>query len=311
MLPKTVDEFIAHIKAQPGRCRCRHSDRRCLDLARAGFQLAADLPVDAVLWVPTLGSAPSLVELMGGYIDAVCCSIPAAAQVEGSCVPSVMSQERLQRTDIPTLRESGIEWQMVGWRGLVLPKETPDAIVETLSNALMEITHPNPTKVHAKECGVEIRHGEDFEAFLAAEDAKWGESDQAAGYARHYERTFHSSSGQFDGQPSSGWSLGPAYCSPAGFVSRDSQPIRTPGLLFSDSPAPCSFWPVFGVSFSAFERARRPNIPRPTLNRPPREWPDGVTSGSGFLATDHPVLMPQVGFILSSALFAVDVVGPR
>ena len=113
---------------------------------------------------------------MGGHIDAVCCSIhEAAAQVEAGelRVLTVMSQERLY-ADIPTLRESGIEWQMVGWRGLVL-KETPDAIVETLSNALMEITQSESyqTFMQKNGFGVEIRHGEDFEAFLAAEDAKW------------------------------------------------------------------------------------------------------------------------------------------
>ncbi len=189
---KTVDEFIAHIKAQPGKVQMSGTATGgAWDLARAGFQLAADLPVDAVLWVPTLGSAPSLVELMGGHIDAVCCSIPeAAAQVEAGelRVLTVMSQERLAAyPDIPTLRESGIEWQMVGWRGLVLPKETPDAIVETLSNALMEITQSESYQrfMQKNGFGVEIRHREDFEAFLAAEDAKWEKVIQATGYAQN------------------------------------------------------------------------------------------------------------------------------
>ena len=33
---------------------------------------------DAVTWVPTTGAAPSIVELLGGHVDAITCSIPEA-----------------------------------------------------------------------------------------------------------------------------------------------------------------------------------------------------------------------------------------
>ena len=37
-----------------------------------------ELPVDSVVWVPADGAAPAIVELLGGHIDLICCSVPEA-----------------------------------------------------------------------------------------------------------------------------------------------------------------------------------------------------------------------------------------
>jgi tripartite-type tricarboxylate transporter receptor subunit TctC len=188
---KSLEEMLAHVRANPGKVQMSGTATGgAWDLARAGFQLAADLPVEAIRWIPTEGSAPSLVELMGGHIDAVCCSVPeAATQIEAGelRVLCVMSGDRLAAyPDMPTCQESGIEWEMVGWRGLLLPPDTPDAIVKRLSEALAEITQSASYKSFMKKngFGVEVKHGEDFEAFLRAEDAKWKQVIEATGYAR-------------------------------------------------------------------------------------------------------------------------------
>ena len=151
---KTVDEFIAHIKLNGASADVWHSDRRCLGLGTSGFSAGCG----SAGGCGALGSNPrfssSLVELMGGHIDAVVAVSEAAAQVEARSYVSSRSCRRSgwQRTGIPTLRESGIEWQMVGWRGLVLPRETPDAIVEN-SFQCPDGNHPIRIlpNVHAKE----------------------------------------------------------------------------------------------------------------------------------------------------------------
>ena len=188
---KTIQDLVDHIKANPGKVQMSGTATGgAWDLARAGWQLAAGLPVEAVLWVPTLGSAPSLVELMGGHIDVVCCSIPeAAAQIEAGelRVLGVMAGERLAAyPDVPTCKEAGIDWEMVGWRGLLLPKETPDTVVATLSQALEKITASEAYQSFMEKngFGVQIRMGEAFETFLAAEDTKWEQVIQATGYAQ-------------------------------------------------------------------------------------------------------------------------------
>ncbi len=187
---QTLGEFLDHIKANPGKVQMSGTATGgAWDLARAGFQIAAGLPVDAVLWIPTQGSAPSLVELLGGHIDAVCCSVPeAAAQIDAGelRVLSVMSSERLSDyPDYPTCKEAGIDWEMVGYRGLLLPLKTPPEIVNKLTEAFSEITQSEKYQSFMKKngFGIELKQGAEFGAFLEAEDAKWEKVIEATGYA--------------------------------------------------------------------------------------------------------------------------------
>ena len=170
----SLGEFLEHVKANPGKIQMSGTATGgAWDLARAGFQIAAGLPVNAILWIPTEGSAPSLVELMGGHIDAVCCSVPeAATQIEAGelRVISVMSSERLvDYPDYPTCKEAGINWEMVGWRGLLLPLDTPQEIVSQLKKAFGEITQSEGYQIFMKKngFGIELKQGSEFRDFLS------------------------------------------------------------------------------------------------------------------------------------------------
>ena len=151
--------------------------------------LADGLPVNSVIWVPTEGAAPSLVELLGGHLDAVCCSVPeAAAQVEGGQlrVLTVMSQERLpDYPNFPTCLEEKVDWVAVGWRGLAVPKGTPQPIVDRLSQICQAIAESDQFLDFMKRngFGVEIKMTTDFVEFLKKQDEQWKSVVEAAGYA--------------------------------------------------------------------------------------------------------------------------------
>lgn len=188
---KTLTEFIADVRANPGEYTMSGTATGgAWDLARAGFQLAADLPVEAIRWIPTQGAAPSIVELLGGHIDAVCCSVPEAiSQIEAGelRVLSVMAPERLpEYPGIPTMKEEGVDWVAVGWRGLALPKGTPAPIVQKLTEACDRIAHSESYKTFMKKngFGIEIRTGQAFADFLAEQDRQWKDVIEAVGYAR-------------------------------------------------------------------------------------------------------------------------------
>jgi tripartite-type tricarboxylate transporter receptor subunit TctC len=187
----SLSELLDYIKANPGELKMSGTATGgAWDLARAGFQVAAGLPVESVLWVPTKGSAPSLVELLGGHIDAVCCSVPeAASQIEAGQlrVLAVMSPERLpDAPDAPTVKEAGIDWEAVGWRGLAVPRNTPQAIVEVLAKHALEIVESKEYQDFMRKNGfaIEVRGPEEFREFLAVQDAQWQSVIQAAGYAQ-------------------------------------------------------------------------------------------------------------------------------
>ncbi|HEX7861617.1 MAG TPA: tripartite tricarboxylate transporter substrate-binding protein [Verrucomicrobiae bacterium] len=177
---KTLDEFLKFVRENPGKLRMSGTAKGAAwDLARMGFLMAAGLPVDSVVWVPAKGAAPAIVELLGGHIDAVCCSVPEAmTQIESGELRAlaVMSPERLKDfPNIPTVRELGVDWEAVGYRGLALPDDAPEEIVKELESACMEIAHSEAFATFMKKNGFapEVKGAAAFGDFLKAQDEQW------------------------------------------------------------------------------------------------------------------------------------------
>jgi tripartite-type tricarboxylate transporter receptor subunit TctC len=153
-------------------------------LALAGWLDSADLPAEAVTWIPSEGSSPSLQQLLSGGVDMVCCSLPEARSLlESGDVRAlgVMSPKRAVGFDsVPTFREQGRDWTLGGWRGLGLPKETPDEIVTTLANAIERIVSRPAEAGSFAEFMQQQRFDDtwrrppEFEEFLAENDDKLG-----------------------------------------------------------------------------------------------------------------------------------------
>ena len=188
---KTIDEFMEHAKANPGQIKMSGTATGgAWDLARAGFQLEAGLSVDAVRWIPTKGSAPAIVELLGGHIDAVCCSVPEAlTQIEAGQLKAlvVMAPERLPNfPDLPTAIDQGVNWSAIGWRGIVAPKGTPPEIVDTLSATMEKIVQSTAYADFMSKNGFSpsFKKGAAFGEFLAEQDAQWKTVIEATGYAQ-------------------------------------------------------------------------------------------------------------------------------
>lgn len=188
---KSIKEFMEAAKSHPGKLTMSGtSTGGAWDLARAGFQLAAGMAVSDVRWIPAKGAAPSIVELLGGHIDAICCSVPEAiSQIEAGQLRTlaVMSPERLtDYPDMPTLKESDVDWVAVGWRGLGMPKGTPEFILKTVREACERILASPEFTSFMKKNGfsTEIRSGDAFARFLEEQDRQWKTVIEAAGYAK-------------------------------------------------------------------------------------------------------------------------------
>jgi tripartite-type tricarboxylate transporter receptor subunit TctC len=96
----------------------------------------------------------------------------------------VMADDRLvDYPDVPTLRELGFSWSAVGWRGLLLPSETPTEIVDTLTAALREMADSSDFKefMSLNKFATTVRFGDDFRDFLHNQDALWQEPIAKAG----------------------------------------------------------------------------------------------------------------------------------
>ncbi|MFT5468010.1 MAG: tripartite-type tricarboxylate transporter receptor subunit TctC [Verrucomicrobiales bacterium] len=188
---QTLGDWIEHVKANPGKTTMSGTATGgAWDLARAGLLRKAGVKVNAVTWVPTKGSAPALVELLGQHVDAIACSVPeAAAQLESGQIRAlaVMSDDRLEAyPKIPTCKESGVDWTAVGWRGLGLPKGTNPEAKKILLEKCQEIIASDANKDFMAKNGfnITIRGPEEFAAFLKEQDEQWKAVIEDAGYAR-------------------------------------------------------------------------------------------------------------------------------
>ncbi len=188
---KSLADLLAHLKANPGKLKMSGTAAGgAWDLARAGFLLKAGLKMSDVVWVPSQGSAPSLVELLGGHIDIVCCSLAeAATQLESGQLRAlaVMAPERVPGFDqVPTVKELGIDWEAVGWRGLCLPKGTPPAIVDRLAAECAAITASDAYRefMQKNRFAPRVAGPVEFGEFLKQQDAQWKMVIDATGFGK-------------------------------------------------------------------------------------------------------------------------------
>jgi tripartite-type tricarboxylate transporter receptor subunit TctC len=164
-----LEELAAAVRDKPGALTASGTATGGIwHLAFAGWLRATGLEPDAAKWVPSAGSAPALQDLASGGLDVVCCSLPEARALLGSGKLrslGVMADTRVTADpETPTLREEGVDWVMGAWRGLALPRDVPEEIVNRLLVALERIVK-----------GETVVAGERFGDFMAREgfDASW------------------------------------------------------------------------------------------------------------------------------------------
>lgn len=185
----SLTELLAEVRQKPGQLKFSGTAAGgTWDLARAGLLLAAKLPVDSVLWVPTQGSKPALADLLGGHIEVVCCALgEAKSQIESGQLRPLTLMARERSKDFPevkTAREEGVEWDTYGWRGVLAPKGLPQGIAEKLIAALRKAVESEACRDFAKKngFGIEVKPGEQFAQFLREQDTQWKGLVQAAGF---------------------------------------------------------------------------------------------------------------------------------
>ncbi len=134
---KTLEEFLAYAKANPGKVRMGNAG------AGSGWHLTA-VAVEQKTGVkfthlPFNGAAPAVTALLGGNVDAVAVS-PAevGAQVAAGKLRmlAIASDKRSKNyQNVPTFKERNVDVVMGTWRGLGVPLGTPPAVIKVLHDA--------------------------------------------------------------------------------------------------------------------------------------------------------------------------------
>ena len=182
---KTVPEFIAYAKANPGK----------ISMASAGAGTGPHLTGELLKMVagiemahvPYRGGAPALNDLMAGQVQLFFASAPEtiefikAGKVRALAVTSAARAEVL--ADLPTLDAFVPGFEASYWTGFGAPKNTPPEIVDSL-NREINAALGDPAlqgRLHAFGATEVVGSPSDFGRLIAEQTEKWGKVIRSTG----------------------------------------------------------------------------------------------------------------------------------
>src|SRR5262245_54133603 len=181
---KTVPEFIAYAKANPGK----------INMASAGTggaghvfgELFKMMTGINTLHVPYRGAAPALADLLAGQVQAYFVPTPAsieyirAGKVRALAVTTATRSEALP--DIPAIGQFVPGYEASGWSGFGSPKTSPTEIIDKLNREINTALADPKIKAQLADLGSPALAGlpADFGRLIADDTDKWGKVIRAA-----------------------------------------------------------------------------------------------------------------------------------
>ncbi len=183
---KTLQEFIAAAKAQPGKLS--YGSGGVGSFQHLTFEMLKQRSGTDVLHVPYKGSAPAYTDLFGGQIDAMFDSLPAVLPHVKSGRARVLAVSTTRRVpqlpDVPTVAESGLAgFDALGWLGIVGPKGMDPAVRERLNADLQAVLVNDAVKTRLENLGMIVlaTSTDEFDKFIDSELGKWGQVIKTGG----------------------------------------------------------------------------------------------------------------------------------
>jgi tripartite-type tricarboxylate transporter receptor subunit TctC len=182
---QTLPEFIAYLKANPGKVTMASGGTGApAHVAEELFCMMADVKMTHV---PYRGEGLALPDVMSGQINMIFGAMPAslgylkAGKLRPLAVTAKVRQVVL--LDVPAISEFLPGYEASGWYGMVAPKATPTEIVDKLNTEINAALADPAIKARLGDLGLNLSPGspEDFAKFIAGETEKWAKVIKFAG----------------------------------------------------------------------------------------------------------------------------------
>jgi tripartite-type tricarboxylate transporter receptor subunit TctC len=181
---KTVPEFIAYAKANPGKINMASSGiGTSVHMSGELFKMMTGIDMQHV---PYRGSAPAMQDLLTDRVQVIFDNLPGSMQYIKSGQLRALGVTAGKRAeaipDVPTIGESVPGYEAVVWYGISVPKGTPASVIGTLNGALNAVLADPRLKARLLELGgVPMpTTPEEFGKYVASETDKWGKVVRAA-----------------------------------------------------------------------------------------------------------------------------------
>ena len=182
---KTVAEFIAYCKANPGK----------LNMASSGSGTSVHLSGELfktmtgcqMVHVPYKGASPALTDLMAGQVHVIFDNLPSSlpliksGRLRALGVTSAGREPSLP--DVPTVGETVAGYEATAWFGIGMPKGTPREAIEKVNAEVNRALADPKMRARLAELGGAPIAGtpEDFGNVIRVETDKWAKVVRASG----------------------------------------------------------------------------------------------------------------------------------
>ena len=182
---KTVPEFIAYAKANPGKINfVSGGNGTTPHLTAELFKMMIGINM---IHVPYRSSTQALTDVIGGQAQVMFDGIPSsvthvkAGELRALGVTTAARQAVLP--DVPSISEFVPGYEASSWLGIVAPKGTPVQIVDGLNNQINAALADAEMKKRLSDIGTEPMPmpPAQFGKFIVAETDKWGKVVKFAG----------------------------------------------------------------------------------------------------------------------------------
>jgi tripartite-type tricarboxylate transporter receptor subunit TctC len=182
---KTVAEFIAYCKANPGK----------VNMASSGSGTSVHLSGELfkymtgcnMLHVPYKGAGPALVDLIAGQVHVFFDNLPSsAAHIKGGRIRALAvtsAGREPSMPELPTVGETVPGYEATAWFGIGMPKGTPREAIEKVNAEVNRALADPKMRERLAELGGRPIPGtpEDFGKVIAAETEKWAKVVASSG----------------------------------------------------------------------------------------------------------------------------------
>jgi tripartite-type tricarboxylate transporter receptor subunit TctC len=154
---KDLREFIALLKANPGKYSYASSGRgtavhlgELLFLQKAGVDM---------VHIPYRGTVAAMPDILTGRVAMMIDGVPVQTKNIQSGAVRALAVTTAARSpalpDVPTMRESGLDYELTFWTAIYAPAQTPSAIVQKLANAIGKAMRSDEVVRRLGEVGTE------------------------------------------------------------------------------------------------------------------------------------------------------------
>jgi tripartite-type tricarboxylate transporter receptor subunit TctC len=182
---KSVQEFVAYAKANPGKLNYGAGLGTPPHLLSTLLKAKADIDVT---YIPYKGSAASITDLLAGQthftIDGLLGLYPLIKEGKVRALGIARAERWPELPQVPTLVESGFpDFTHDAWTGVVAPAGTPPNVIDTLNRAVNDGLQSAEMKQNLARFSAIVKAGtpQDFAAFMRSELPKWAELVKLAG----------------------------------------------------------------------------------------------------------------------------------